>query len=106
MRFYDTPRWKKIRESVLRRDGYICKVSSRYGRKVEATHVHHIFPRDEYPEFQWCKWNLISVCLAAHNALHDRNTDALTNEGKDLLLRTAKKLNMEYKDGRWYPPTS
>ena len=27
----------------------------------EANTVHHIYPADEYPQYAWCDWNLISV---------------------------------------------
>ena len=51
--FYRTKRWERLRAAVLRRDGYMCQASRRYGKRVEATTVHHIFPRDEFPEYQW-----------------------------------------------------
>ena len=94
MTFYETRRWKKLRAAILRRDGYICRVAWRYGKRVEATHVHHIFPREDFPEYQWEPWNLISVSAAAHNALHDRTTNALTDEGMDLLRRTARRVGI------------
>ena len=106
MNFYETRRWKKLRQAVLRRDGYLCRISSRYGKRIEATTVHHIFPRDEYPELQWEPWNLISVSTAAHNAMHDRNTGELTNEGRILQERTARRRGMTYEAGRWTSPTS
>lgn len=89
--FYNSTRWLRLRERVLKRDGYLCQISKRYGKRVQATVVHHIFPRENYPEYQWEPWNLISVSMAAHNALHDRETDALTDEGRRLLERTAER---------------
>lgn len=77
--FYKSARWKKLREKVLRRDGYMCQISKRYGIARKAQTVHHIFPREEFPEYQWCTWNLISLSTEAHNKLHDRNKDALTS---------------------------
>lgn len=98
MNFYQSKRWQRLRRAILRRDGYICKVSSRYGRKVEATLVHHIFPRDKFPEYQWEPWNLISVSIEAHNSLHDRYTDELTDAGRELMERTARKMGMEINE--------
>ena len=66
---YKTKRWKKKRESILRKDGYLCQISKRYGRRVEAEVVHHIYPADEYPEYRFCDWNLISVSVGEHNKL-------------------------------------
>ena len=88
---YGTKRWTKLRESVLKRDGYLCQVSKRYGKMLEATTVHHIFPAADYPEYQWCPWNLISVCAVVHNSFHDRDTGELTEEGKRLLRRVARE---------------
>lgn len=93
--FYKTTRWRHLREKVLRRDGYMCQISKRYGRLVPAVTVHHIFPRDQYPEYQWCAWNLISVSQEQHNRLHDRQTDQLTEQGKELQRRTARKQGIE-----------
>lgn len=97
MTFYETRRWKKLRAAILRRDGYIDRIAWRFGKKVEATHVHHIFPREDFPEYQWEPWNLISVSASSHNALHDRTTDDLTEEGRELLERTARRLGIEIK---------
>ena len=76
---------------MLRRDGYMCQLSKRYGKMREATTVHHIFPRDEYPQYELEAWNLISVSTEMHNRLHDRVTNQLTAEGIDLLKRTARR---------------
>ena len=94
--FYTSQRWRHLREAVLRRDGYVCQIAKRTKLLPEpAGIVHHIFPRDIFPEYQWQPWNLISVSAAAHNRLHDRNTDQLTEEGMALLIRTARKRGMD-----------
>ena len=77
-------KWKKKRKHILRLDGYVDKIEKRYGRTVEATVVHHIYPADEYPEYAWCDWNLISISLATHNRLEDRKTGKLTKLGLEL----------------------
>lgn len=96
--FYKTTRWKKLRASILNRDRHVCQLTKRYGRLIEANTVHHIFPREYFPEFQWQPWNLISLSTAAHNALHDRESDQLTADGLDLLRRTARRLQIENVD--------
>ena len=92
---YDSLRWQKKRAKILRRDKYMCQVSKRYGRFVDAQIVHHIFPVSDYPQYQWEDWNLISVSQAVHNKLHDRNTDKLTAMGEELRQRTARKYGKE-----------
>lgn len=74
-------KWKKKRRRILRMDGYKCRVSWMYGRTEEANTVHHIYPADEYPQWAWEDWNLISVSLATHNKLENRKTRELTEEG-------------------------
>lgn len=89
--FYKTTRWRKLREKIMRRDGYMCQISKRYGKAVQADTVHHIFPREEFPEYQWEPWNLISLSNEQHNAMHDRETNKLTDKGEELRIRTARR---------------
>ena len=78
----------------MARDGYRCQESARYGKNVPANTVHHIFPRETYPQYQWCAWNLISLSASVHDEMHDRNTGGLTAKGRDLMERTARKRNI------------
>lgn len=96
--WYEQPKWLRIRKSVLRRDKYFDMESKRYGIMREAEVVHHIFPKDEYPEYAFEKWNLISLSRKTHNEMHDRDTDELTAKGVDLLRRTCRKY------GKTVPP--
>lgn len=59
-----------MRESALRRDGYMCQWCKRYGRRVQAEHVHHIKHADEYPELMYNVDNLVSLCKECHNKAH------------------------------------
>lgn len=93
--FYKLPRWRRLRAAVLRRDGYVCQESRRFGKRAEATTVHHAFPREEFPEYQWEPWNLVSLAGDVHDSLHDRNTNALTEKGVELLRRVARKHGVE-----------
>lgn len=87
-----------MRKSILARDGYQCQVYKRYGKNVPANTVHHIFPVEDYPEYKWESWNLIAVSNDAHNELHNRNTRALTDKGKELLERTAAQRGIEHEE--------
>lgn len=93
--FYDDPKWIRLRNSVLRRDNYMDKESRRYGIIRSAEVVHHIFPKDEFPEYAFSVWNLISLSRQTHNEMHDRDTDELTQKGRDLLIRTARRNNVQ-----------
>lgn len=92
---YYSKRWKRLREKILKRDNYLCQYSKRYGRRTQANTVHHIYPTEKYPEYQWCEWNLISLSSEAHNMMHDRDSHELTELGISL----QKKLNRQ-----GYPP--
>ena len=85
---YKSPRWTRLRAAVLREAGYQCQWSRRFGKRVQAQHVHHIWPAEDYPEFAWCKWNLIALSHEAHNAMHDRTTGKLTAAGESLRRKT------------------
>lgn len=100
MSFYTNPRWLRKRENILRRDKYLCQESKRYGKKIPAMIVHHIFPREDYPEFEYCDWNLISLSMAEHNAMHDRMTNELTAKGLELLEITKRKYRKEIESIR------
>lgn len=97
---YYGKKWKRKRERILRMDGYKCQIAKRYGRTEEAVVVHHIYPADEYPEWAWCDWNLISVSLATHNQLENRKTGELTQMGLDLQKRTVPGVNWRRKNDK------
>lgn len=92
--WYETAKWKRVRLQALRRDGGYDMEAKRYGKPRYAEVVHHIFPKNEYPQYAYCLWNLISLSRKTHNEMHDRETDELTEKGRDLLRRTCRKRNM------------
>lgn len=94
---YYGSKWKKKRLRILRMDGYVDQIAKRYGRTEEATVVHHIYPAEQYPEYAWQDWNLISVSLVTHNKLEDRQTGELTTLGMDLQRRTTPGVNWRKK---------
>ena len=97
---YKEPRWVELRKKILVRDKYMDQYLKRYGKFKTAEMVHHIFPVDEFPEYQYCEWNLISVSKSTHNMFHDRDTNELTEIGRELLVRTARRNRIEIPS--WY----
>ena len=95
---YKSRRWRRLRERILKRDGYMCQESKRYGKMIEANTVHHIFPASRFPEDQWSEWNLVSLSTAAHNRMHIRDTDELTEEGMRLMKRAARRQGITISD--------
>lgn len=82
----------------MRRDEFMCQDAKRYGRMIPADLVHHIFPRDIFPEYQWEPWNLIALSNKAHEEMHFRMSRELTDKGKELLTRTARKRGMNLQE--------
>ena len=89
--FYHSPKWERIRAKILRRDKYLDQYAKRFGRMKEAEVVHHIFPRSDFPQYQYETWNLISLSRETHNRMHDKTNDELSDAGIELLRRTARK---------------
>ena len=90
-KWYESPKWQRLRARILRRDNYQDQELKRYGKIRQAEVVHHIFPKNDFPEYAYEPWNLISVSRATHNTFHDRDTDELTEKGIELLRRTCRK---------------
>lgn len=96
--FYKSGQWNRLRSQAMRRDGYICQQSKRYGRITSAEMVHHILPRDIFPEYQWCLWNLVSLTNKEHDKLHDRVTNRLTDEGMRLVRRLVLERGLDLEE--------
>lgn len=94
MNFYETKAWKKKRQVILKRDGYMCQQALREGRRVPATTVHHIFPLDRYPQYRMANWNLISLSAKGHELMHNRFDGSLSKLGKRWKMEAALKNNI------------
>ncbi|MEI7027145.1 HNH endonuclease [Paenibacillus sp. y28] len=90
--FYKSTKWLRKRETVLRRDEYLCQECKRYGRSTSATTVHHAHPLEQYPEFKLVSENLVSFCGACHDTMHNRTTDELTEAGERWKARVSPLL--------------
>lgn len=86
-RGYRLPRWTRLREKILRRDGYMSREALRYGRHIQADTVHHVWPAEDYPEYAWEPWNLISITRDEHRDMHNAD-GSLTEKGISWQRRT------------------
>jgi len=68
--FYLTGRWKAFATKIRRRDKYTCQLCIKYGKRVEGNIIHHIKPREEYPELAYDPENCVTLCEACHNRMH------------------------------------
>ena len=62
--FYKSWKWKKKRETILKRDNYECQLCKNSGKVAKAKIVHHIAHYDTYPELGLTDSNLLSVCFS------------------------------------------
>lgn len=83
--------WETKRKNILDRDGHIDQYIKRTtGRTVPANIVHHILPKEKFPQYAYEDWNLLSVCLDTHRRiLHNQRNGQLTKEGQRLMMETA-----------------
>lgn len=90
--FIWSEQWRHKAHSILRRDGYIDQyILKTTGRMIEANLVHHILPRDEFPQYAMEDWNLISLNKRTHSRIIHTIKGKLTNEGRKLMMETAFK---------------
>ena len=74
--FYTSAAWRAVREQALLRDHYICQKCLKKAEMGKlftphpATMVHHIKPRQLFPELELELDNLGSLCDACHNEEH------------------------------------
>ena len=89
--FLKSKQWTTKQKNIMRRDGYIDQYVKRTeGRTVQADLVHHILPKEEFPQYALADWNLIAVSRKTHmKVLHNPINGALTKEGQRLMIETA-----------------
>lgn len=95
--FYKSRKWQAKRAYVMRKYKYEDQDAKRYGRCVEATMIHHIYPLQEYPELALETWNLLPLSQASHNRMHDRLTDEITSHGKVWQRKRERQFNDYYQ---------
>ena len=83
----DETRWKHLRDAAFRRDHFRCRECARFGKQVPAERAHHAWPADEFPEFRWELWNLVSLCKSCHDKMHVRGSRELTDRGRAWMRR-------------------
>lgn len=96
---YNSKKWYEKRKHILIRDKWLDQVALMDGVRLEADTVHHILPKEDFPEYQWCDWNLISVNgrITHKGRLHEKFTGKLTKLGKKLMRQTAQLHGVKLK---------
>lgn len=65
--FFNSTRWKSLRNLALRRDDGICQECKRNGRMATGNQIDHIKPRSKFPELAYEIENLQTLCARCHN---------------------------------------
>ena len=102
-RFYKTPEWMRLKTQVLMSGHYECRICKQKGiirryergpdgkmRKIST--VHHVKEVRKHPELALERYyfdqsgqrhdNLIPVCKACHNEIHNRSFSGSVRKGK------------------------
>lgn len=72
IKFYKCRAWLDLRAEALERDNYECQLCKKAGRYRRAQCVHHIKEVKLFPSLALTLNNLMSLCNACHNQVHDR----------------------------------
>lgn len=82
-KFYSSVNWIKARNSVRKRDSYICLYCYNvYHELTPVELVHHIVPFKEDEKMRLDKNNLISLCRQCHEFVHGEYNKSLKNKEK------------------------
>ena len=88
--FIWSEKWREKSQKVLRRDNYLDQyVLQKENRAIPADMVHHILPRESFPQYAMEDWNLIAVSRSTHNKILHTIKGKLTRAGKALMYETA-----------------
>ena len=67
-KFYKSAKWRKLRKSIVSRDGGHCQSCLIKYNRIESRNleIHHIKPRSKYPELRFEESNLITLCKSCN----------------------------------------
>lgn len=85
--FYQSKKWKDIRQAVLQRDFYMCQECKRNGITTVGNIVHHIVELKDDWDLRLDMNNLETVCSACHNQEHKKTKKGLnTSNQKEVIV--------------------
>lgn len=75
---YNTTRWKKVREEVLKKSNYMCEICKQLGiLNYEDIQVHHIEKIIDNPYKMYDEDNLLVVCRKHHREVEGMNENEI-----------------------------
>lgn len=82
MKFYKSKEWLTLRVVALQRDNFECQMCKEKGKYHKAECVHHIKEVKLSPRLSLTLDNLMCLCNACHNKVHDRMSIFQREQGK------------------------
>lgn len=71
---------------------HYCEVSFRYlGNEALTTMFHHILPKAKYPQYRYCKANIIVVHPDIHNNIESGKDYSILKDREKVLLDLHQK---------------
>ena len=75
---YNTTRWKKVREEVLKKSNYMCEICKQLGiLNYTDIQVHHIEKIIDNPYKMYDEDNLLVVCRNHHRQIEGMNENEI-----------------------------
>lgn len=86
MQFYNSSRWKKLRDMKFADANGICEWCKKKGQVKVGIDVHHIKPIETDWDKRYDYNNLVLLCKDCHNEAHDRisSLQRFLNDFKDI----------------------
>ena len=70
--FYISKEWLRVRKIALARDHFLCQHCLKDKQVTAADVVHHIKELKQFPELALTLDNLLCLCNACHNTVHNK----------------------------------
>ena len=91
--------WRKYYViTFIKKTGNHCMICGKYD---EHCSIHHILPRNTYPELAGCRENLIFICEECHKRIHQNpyiNLPMMVKKMKQLGVENKYKISHEEKE--------
>jgi 5-methylcytosine-specific restriction endonuclease McrA len=58
--------WKVVAAKIKERDHYTCWHCGKKMDNPSALHCSHILPKGQYKNYEFCSWNLKTLCMGCH----------------------------------------
>jgi len=93
------PRWKRVRNDVVDKDGHRCMACHCHTNQLE---VHHIKYRPNTEPWEYDRMELATLCHDCHLWVHENNIDLrVINHGERLALRQTPRNGIKQGSVIW-----